>query len=334
MNIKEIEELIEKWHKKEREKEYKEQIKFLIQENEKLKRLLAINEKLNEIKVVPINYTKSKGQDNGCLIALLSDIHIEKHISKTSTNNINEFNLDIARKRLERYFINLVKIHEKHNRDIKLDTLLFGWLGDFIHGLIHEEYMKTNLLTPPEAVIFAVEILTSGLEYLLNYKKIKEIIIVCKVGNHSRITERIFNDEEAIFSYEWVIYNTLKNKFPMIKWILENNYLTYVNIANKTIRFHHGHQVKYYGGIGGIYIPINKYRLRIDQHIRADLNCIGHFHSSDWMRNAKTLLNGSVCGFDAYTLRKGYEPEPPMQQTLILDYKRGFTINTPILLEQ
>lgn len=329
----EINKLISVYNKKEKLKEDLTLLKYLIKENYRLKNLLEIKNSLNEIKVKKIKIKHNKKREEACLIALLSDIHFEHHITKSSTNNYNEYNIEIATKRLNNYFTNLLKIKQKNERDIKINTLLWGWLGDFIHGLIHEEYLRTNLLTPSEALIQLSEILVSGLNFILNNSKLENIIIVCKVGNHSRTTEKIYNDNESLFSYEWLLYNTLKNKFPQINWIIENNYISYVEINNKLIRFHHGHQIKYAGGIGGIYIPLNKYRLRIDQHIRADLNCLGHFHVSDWLRNGKTLLNGSICGYDAYALRKGFEPEKPSQQTLILDYKRGFTINTPIILE-
>lgn len=330
---KEIEKLIESYRKKDKLKEANERIKFLIKENEKLRKLLDIKDDVSNINVKEIKTIKNNNHDTGCLIALLSDIHFEKRITKYSTNYINESNPSIIKKRLENYFINLIKIAKKNERDIKLDTLLWGWLGDFIHGLIHEEYLRTNYLTPPEAAIEITDVLQSGLKYILNNSSFRKIIIVCKIGNHSRITDKIYNDDEAKFSYEWVIYNTLQKKFPEIEWIIENNYLSYIKINDKIIRMHHGHEIKYVGGIGGIYIPLNRYRLRVDQHIKADLNCLGHFHVSDWLRNGKTLLNGSVCGFDSYALRKGFEPEPPLQQTLILDYKRGFTINAPIILE-
>lgn len=332
---KELRELIEKHSRKDKNKENEKLLKIAIEENKKLRRII---DAYNDNKDLPSvhNYSSvktSKKTDAGAMIALLSDIHAEHKITKESTNGYNRSNPDIIKRRLEKYFKNLVKLQNKFSRDIELKTLIWGWLGDFIHGLIHDEYMRTNYMSPPEAVAFVTEELARGLNYILETGCFDKIIIVCKVGNHSRTTEKIFSDDEAVLSYEWIIYQILKEKYPQIEWIIENSYYSYLKIGNKLIRFHHGHEVRYSGGIGGFYVPLNRHRLRANQHKRADLTCLGHFHSADWLRNWQTLINGSVCGYDAYAIRKGFEPEPPQQQLLILDYKRGFTINTPIILE-
>ena len=131
-----------------------------------------------------------------------------------------------------------------------------------------------------------------------------------------------------------MIYHLLAHEFQdKIKFIIDNGYFTYYQIYDKTLRFHHGHAFRYAGGIGGLYVPLQRYRLKVNQQRKADLDLIGHWHTTDFLRNTKTLINGSVCGFDAYAMRFGFEPEPPQQQFLIQDSKRGYTINTPIILE-
>ena len=126
----------------------------------------------------------------------------------------------------------------------------------------------------------------------------------------------------------------LKKEFTEIEWVVENSYFSYVNVYDKVIRFHHGHAFRYAGGIGGLYVPLVRYVTKINKGKlqKADLDCIGHWHTLDYLRAASVLINGSVCGFDSYAQRKGFEPEPPAQQFLIVDKKRGFTINAPIML--
>lgn len=329
----ELKKIIKEHSKKENISLLKTELANLREENNLLKEKI----KVYEIPILPTYEIKPEHQtndDEAVALTLLSDIHIEHKITYEQTNNLNKYNLNIAEKRLEKYFINLVKRIKKNRRDIKIDELIIGMLGDMIHGFIHEEYLRTNYLTPNEAMLFAIQQIERGLIYLQNNIDLKRITIVCCVGNHSRTTNKIYTDEEALHSYEWTLYNILKRLFTNFNWIINNSYYNYLKVYDKTILFMHGHEIKYQGGIGGIYVPLQRARLRINQMKKADLHCLGHFHTTDFFRNTGILLNGSVCGADAYSIRKGFEPEPPMQQFLLIDKKRGFTINEPILLQE
>jgi len=330
----ELVELIEKNRKKESRKILEKQVKGLIREVESRDRIIEAYESYKPTKLEPIKKTNSKADKEGTVITLLSDIHAEHKITKSSTSGLNEYNPDICKNRLEKYFRILVNLTNLKRSELPLDNLVMGLIGDLIHGFIHTEYLRSNYLTPLEAMLFITDELKRGFNYLLNNGKFKNIVVICKIGNHSRTTDKIFSDEEALYSYEWVIYHLLAHEFQdKIKFIIDNGYFTYYQIYDKTLRFHHGHAFRYAGGIGGLYVPLQRYRLKVNQQRKADLDLIGHWHTTDFLRNTKTLINGSVCGFDAYAMRFGFEPEPPQQQFLIQDSKRGYTINTPIILE-
>ena len=307
--------------------------KLLIAEIEKKDHLIEAYEsyKIKPIKPIIAKYGKEK--EEGTVLSLLSDIHPEERIDFESTNGLNKQTPETSAEKIKKFFLRLVKLSENNRRDIKLDDLVIALLGDNIHGFIHEEYLRTNYMTPIEAMLFVIDELRSGFDFLINHGKFKRIVAICKVGNHSRTTDKIYTDNEALHSYEWAIYKILAKMIPEIEWKIENSYFSYHQVYDKNIRFHHGHGFRYGGGIGGLYVPLQKYRLRINQQRKADLDCIGHWHTADWLRNTKTLINGSVCGFNAYAMRSGFEPEPPTQQFLIIDKKRGFTINSPIILE-
>lgn len=327
----EIQGLIERNRKQDTTATLKSHLQTLTDELVKKNELL----KLYQIPLNPITEIKTPkadGKDYAAVLTLLSDVHIEHKITYEQTNGVNKYSPAIAEKRIEAYFINLVKRIQKHQKEVQIDELIIGMLGDMIHGFIHEEYLRTNYLTPIEAMLFSVEQMERGLKYIIKNVKLKRITVVCTIGNHSRTTQKVYTDEEALYSHEWAIYNILAKLFPQINWMINNSYYSYLKVYDKTIRFSHGHEIKYQGGIGGIYVPLQRNRLRINQIKKAELDCIGHYHTTDFLRNSGVLMNGSVCGADAYSIRKGFEPEPPMQQFLIIDSKRGFTVNEPILL--
>jgi hypothetical protein len=290
--------------------------------------------KINPLLLKPIiaNETLFKNEQ-ACIIALLSDVHGEHKITRAQTNNANQYNLEICEERLEHYFTNLLKLTRIFRKDIVINDLIWGWLGDFIHGFIHEEYVRTNLLSPIAASIWMTELLARGIKKVLEDGEFSRVVIICKVGNHSRITNKVYSDEEAVMSHEWGIYKTLAKMFPTIGWTIDESYFTYFNAYDKTLRFHHGHAFRYMGGIGGIQIPLMRFIAKVNRQQRADMDVIGHWHQRSFDATNGFLINGCVDGADPYSIRLGFPIEPPTQQFQLLDNNRGFTINAPIMLE-
>ncbi len=310
-------------------------LKLTLEELSKKKNLLKFYEtyKVKKVSVIkPFKYQDAKSEQ-GTVISLLSDVHAEHKITLAQTNNFNRFTPDICKSRLTHYFNNLVKLTELTRGGITLDNLVLGLLGDLIHGFIHEEYHRTNYLTPIEATMFVTDELRRGIQFILDHGKFKNIVIVCKIGNHSRTTHKVYSDEEAKHSYEWGIYQTLARLFPDITWIIDESYFTYMKIYDKMLRFHHGHAFRYMGGVGGIYIPLIRYILKVNRQMKANMDFIGHWHTRDALSSGACIMNGSICGADPYSIRMGFPIEPPTQQFQILDARRGFTANFPIICE-
>lgn len=301
----------------------------------KLENLLDFKKVVDTETIKTINFnTKNKKSsiNEGIAITLFSDIHFEERVDKKSINGLNEFTPEIAEQRCKNYFKNLRKQIEKERRDIEINDLIFASLGDMIHGLIHEEYIATNYLRPIEASFRMYEIVLNGLNYLLEDKQLKNIVFIGKIGNHSRTTLRPFSSIEAVMSNEWSIYKHLEKHFEnekRITFILDESYFTYMKVYDKILRFHHGHNIKYMGGIGGLTIPLIKYIYKSNMQKHADMDFIGHFHTRFNLPNC--LVNGSIVGFNSYGIKIGASPEEPVQQFQILDATRGFTTNTPIL---
>lgn len=318
---------------KESHSEVNKKYDFILKENEKFKKLLELQDLSKQRnKIYKIEPTQSKISE-GVALALLSDLHAEERVDKFTVNNLNEFNPDICKQRVINYFENLVKLIRKERQDLTIKRLILGLLGDNINGDIHEEYKQTNYMTPIEASLFVYDLLISGIDYLLKDNELEKIDIVCKIGNHSRTTLKPYTNDEAKMSYEYGIYKHLSNHYKdnaRINFILEESYFTYVTVYGKVIRFSHGHNIKYGGGIGGLTVPLIKYIHRVNEQIKADLDCMGHFHQRFNLPNA--LMNGSIVGFDGYALRIGARPERPMQTFQLIDSMRGFTVNTPILV--
>ena len=279
-----------------------------------------------------LHYKKAH-EEQGTVVSLLSDVHGEERITRAQTNGFNKLTPDITGARLQRYFNNFIKMTRLTRKGIKLDQCVIGLLGDMIHGFIHEEYQRTNYLTPIEATLWMTELLAQGFKLLLEDGQFKKVTVICKVGNHSRTTRKVYSDTEGKMSYEWAIYHNLAKMFPEFNWVIDESYFTYHKIYNKTIRWHHGHAFRYMGGVGGIYIPLMRFIFKCNRQRKADMDAIGHWHTRDTLFSGGAIMNGSVCGATPYSIRLGFPAEPPQQQFQVVDAARGFTINAPIVLE-
>ena len=264
--------------------------------------------------------------------AIASDFHIEENVKPESVGGSNEYNLRIAKKRSEAFFVNTLKLVNKEAQDAHIETLVLALLGDFISGNIHEELMESCEVPPTEAAVLAQNFLASGIEYLLANSDLK-LVIPCCVGNHSRITTKVHVSTEQGNSLEWIIYSNLAMYFkkePRVTFVLSKDYFTFIEVYGKVIRFHHGHGMKYGGGIGGITIPILKAIARYDLQRTADLDVFGHFHSP--MAMDKFVSNGCLIGDTPYSRRLGFTGKP-QQQFFLMDKKNGRTGVFPIFTE-
>ena len=217
-----------------------------------------------------------------------------------------------------------------------IDTLVLALLGDFITGYIHEELEEINTLTPPEATLLMQELLISGIKLLSENGKFKKIIIPCTPGNHGRTTKRKRYSTGYKNSYEWLMYNNIERLFKEnggynnIEFIIPESEFIYLNLFGYINKFSHGDHFNYQGGIGGLEVPLKKWILRENAVIKTDMSWIGHWHQYIILNRVR--VNSSVIGYNSYARAFGFEPESPKMQFQLLDSKRGFTLNHPIIL--
>ena len=117
---------------------------------------------------------------------------------------------------------------------------------------------------------------------------------------------------------------------PRIKFLIAEGMHSYLDVYGQTIRFQHGHAIKYNGGVGGIYIPVNKAIAQWNKARHADIDVFGHFHQNIFAPNF--VCNGSLIGYNTFALSIKADFEHPKQAMFLMDKKRGRTAMWPILL--
>ncbi len=284
------------------------------------------------VEIHSIKGSKSFNKSEATAILLASDWHYEENVKLSQTNGLNEFNRKIAKDRIEKLFKVVVKLIEVHQREYKIDNFVLALLGDFISGSIHDDLKEGNEIQPTQAIYEVQCLIASGIKYMLDNTNVN-LVIPCSSGNHGRITDKIRVSTAYGNSLEFLMYRTLRDYFKneeRVKFIINDSYLTYMDIYDYKIRLHHGDSMRYGGGIGGLFIPAFKAISQWDKQIRADWTFFGHFHQLK--DGGNFVSNGSLIGFSPYAIRIKADYEKPKQAFLILDKERGLEVTRKITL--
>ncbi len=303
---------------------------------EELARQDQLHAAWSELEQAPATFAiepqKSSHTSEATAVILASDWHVEERVGE-EVGDLNRYNLDIAKKRATRFFQSSLRLLKLLQQDVTISTVVLALLGDFISNDIHDEFPEVNAVTPTHALATAQSFLISGIEFLLANSSVN-LVIPCHSGNHARTTKTTRFTTENGHSLEYLMYLHLAAYFrdnPRVTFLIAQGMHSYVDVYNQTIRFHHGHAIKYGGGVGGIYIPVNKAIAQWNKARHADLDCFGHFHQSK--DGGNFVCNGSLIGYNAFALAIKADYEKPKQTLFLLDKKRGRTCHWPILVQ-
>lgn len=309
-------------------------------ESERKKLLNVISEKDNQLNIAlgiggvkPVASKINAVSDfdsEATFVAVASDWHVEETVEGKTINNLNEFNLDIAAQRINRFWNSIVRMAKIQRHGAKIDRLVLILGGDLMTGYIHEELMENNALSPTQTVLWLQDQIASGVELLS--KHFGEIVIPCCYGNHGRNTRKPRHATGAANSYEWMLYKTMaKHLADKASWHVSDGYHLLLDLYGKTLRIHHGDGLQYQGGVGGLTIPVEKAISSWNKGVPADLDIFGHWHQSQ--QNPKWVCNGSLIGFNAYSIAIKAPYEPPSQTGFIFDKRYGRTVTFPIFVD-
>lgn len=307
----------------------------LLEENERLRKELEASLGIKAgINPRSFHYKVSSSDSEATAVVLMSDFHVEEWVDPKTINNLNEYTLAIAEKRVTQLFQNTLKLVKTQQHSVKIDTLVVALLGDIISSSIHDALLEINQLRPIEAIIFAENLVIGGIQYLLDNSKLN-LVIPCHVGNHPRMTKKVHIATEQGNNLETFMYHHMANHFrgnKRVKFLIADGYLSYLQIYDFTVCFQHGHAIRYAGGIGGLTIPVNKAIAQWEKLKRADLYCFGHWHQM--FDGGNFICNGSLIGWNSFAtfIKAGFEK--PKQAFFLIDKKRGCkSIVAPVMFD-
>ena len=304
------------------ESDLRARVEVLSHENDRLNRLIETMRAVRPAE--PTVFTALK-PEKGEAVALwdASDWHVEEFVDGHKVQGLNHYDLTEAESRAKKFFQNGLRLTHMAARESKLKKVLIILGGDFFSNGIHEELLETNQLGPTQAVQFAHNLITAGIEHILKESDL-QVEVACVVGNHGRITKKIRFSTAVENNLEYLMYQWTASHFrgnPRVNFHICPGTMQFVNLFDDyLIRVVHGYEIKSGGGIGGITIPIRKKLAGWDEAKQAKLTVIHHFHQM--LDGGNFLVNGSLIGYNEYCQANGFSPEHP-QQTFALIHSRN-----------
>lgn len=277
---------------------------------------------LSGIKARAMRPRRRKLTGAATVIVALSDWHVEERVDPATVNGLNDFDLDVCDKRIEELAERFAHLLEHERQLVRVDRVVVWLGGDFISGHIHPDTAEMAQLAPLAATRWAGERIRGFLDMVAGMAS--EVIVVTSSGNHGRSTEKLRVGTELDHSFEHDLYirQAAEEKLPNVRWQVGGGYLSYLELDGFRVRFHHGHAIRYGGGVGGITIPTNKAIGAWNAIQQADLTVFGHWHQFQWMRAGRYVSNGSLIGHSAYATRIKAAYEPPCQSFIVVDHGR------------
>lgn len=286
------------------------------------------------VDTAPIRPSASTKTGEACAVLVASDWHIEEPVDSVTVNRQNFYNLAESKRRAEIFFANGLKLVRVHQAAIAIPRMIVPILGDMITGSIHPDTAESNLLPPAAAIERCAEYLCSGFEFLLRETKAEgmQFTVPMHTGNHGRMTRELRVHTEHGNSLERLMYALVIKHFraePRILFHLAPGNVSYLNVYDYTLRFHHGHGIRYAGGVGGLAVPAYKWIARQQRGRSAHWDVFGHHHTC--LDGGTFLSNGSMIGWNLWAQHNGYAFEKPQQQWFLIDKRRGKRAVDPIM---
>src|SRR5512146_2216273 len=290
---------------------------------------LGIKEGAPTLRPVQIKEDGKRHQSVACLVC--SDWHFEETVEPGTVNGLNEYNLDIARKRIRSIWPNGMKLVTMTRSTTNIDTLVLALLGDHITGYIHDELMEGNGASPTQACLDVYGLIMEGINFLLKEGGFKKLVVVSKWGNHGRTTLKPRVGTAYKNSFEYMVYRLLMLRYAneiksgKLEWQMSDGYFDLLNIYGWTYRFHHGDNIKYMGGIGGVCVPLLRALAQWNRTQPATVDVLGHWHERQ--AGQSYVINGSTIGYNAYSIRIKAAFQRPQQSFFLVHPRYGRTID-------
>lgn len=286
------------------------------------KYILGIKEQGDALPDWTVQKKKDKNQDN-IPSMLLADFHWGEQVEPSQVFGLNEYNMEIAQKRIKKVTENAIWLLRYHIRQESYPGFVLHLNGDLISGDIHDELSQTNEDQVMPVVLDVYGNLKQVIEHLV--KEFGKVFVPCTIGNHGRTNKKPQHKAQAYKNFDWIIYHLLADWFASddrVTFLIGDDDEIQFEINNHVYRQTHGAQFRGGTGFIGAIAPIsrgeNKKRIAAQsQGMTYDTLVLSHFHQTLWQ--PRTVVCGSLVGYSEYGADLNFEYEPPQMLMWLTD---------------
>lgn len=262
----------------------------------------------------------------------ISDTHWGEVVDRNQVGGVNEYNLDIAHKRLQTLVSRTIRLLDMIDGDYPGIVVALG--GDMFSGNIHEELAETNEVPMMPTFLDIYEKLIWAISQFAD--KYGNVFIPCVTGNHSRTTKKMPCKMRNFTNFDWLLYTLLEKYFEndtRIQFCIPDGPDALYKIYNTKYLLTHGDQFKggdgMIGCLGGIMRGDHKKRSRNGQiGMNYDCMIMGHWHQLIQMQ--RIIVNGSLKGYDEYASNNNFGYETPRQALWLTHPEHGIIMSMPV----
>lgn len=281
--------------------------------------------------------TPSKTSSPGVPTLFVSDLHWGETVYPSQINNVNEYNIRIAHRRMKTLIDSAIHLLRIISPKLEYPGIVVPLGGDMISGNIHDELTATNELNSMPAVLDLFGVLVGVIAALAD--TFGRVFLPCVSGNHGRDTQKIWNKDRHATSFDWLLYRFLAKHFDgdkRITFFIPDGSDAYYKIYDHAYLLSHGDQFRGGDGLIGCLGPIirgdHKKRSRNAQiDMEYDTMLIGHWHQ--YIHHSRVIVNGSLKGYDEYAYAGNFGFEPPQQGLWLTQAKHGITFRMPVFVD-
>jgi hypothetical protein len=261
-----------------------------------------------------------------------SDWHFGETVAKGEVGGLNEFNSEIAEKRVELLVdrsLGLIRHHMP--KGVPGAVVCLG--GDMITGEIHQELADTNDKYILESVRQLKSVLTAALLKVAD--QCGKVFVPCVVGNHGRATLKPRMKGRVFTNYEWNIYTDLEDRLrsdKRIQFFIPDETDAYFSVVGHRFLLTHGDTLGVKGGDGiiGALGPIMRGAFKVGRSEAQigrefDTLLMGHWHQ--YISTPGVIVNNCLKGYDEFARLALRAPATPASQALWFVHKK-WGINT------
>lgn len=284
-----------------------------------------------------------KGNSSGVPLADWSDFHWGEVVRPDEVGGVNEFNREIAKKRVKLLAETTIDLAYNHMTHPNYPGIVVILGGDMLSGDIHEELRETNEAPVNVCLLECFEHTAAGLRLLAD--KFGNVFVVGVVGNHPRQSNKPRAKLRVTTNYDWLMYMMLIREFQddvRFKFLVPDEPDAHFAIYGRRFMTTHGDSIGVKGGDGiiGMLGPITRGAVKVgrsEARIGRDFEylVIHHWHTYVPKSDASAVIvNGTLKGYDEYAHTMLRAPYAPATQYLgFVHPKWGLTCQWPVRLD-